>query len=226
MKNNIKEKVKSFLHEYKLNTVTLDELRSIIKSQGFTIIEFNHIYNSEHVAALIEALNLREMIAKSRGFTYADSQRRLVFLHEDLSEEEKLLVLAHEEGHIYCDHFSTVPIIGKDVVEEHEANEFTHYLLNRGPASKVGSFLGKRKKLLCAIALVLAVSAIGAILFYTLKKEHSYYGEYYLTSTGNKYHEGECIFVKNKTNAHRMTVQQFESGNYEPCGICLPPDEQ
>ena len=39
---------------------------------------------------------------------------------------------------------------------------------------------------------------------------------------GNKYHEKDCIFVKDKTNVHRMTEEEFESGEYEPCRICLP----
>ena len=47
-----------------------------------------------------------------------------------------------------------------------------------------------------------------------------------LTSTGNKYHEEECIFVKDKTNTRRLTIEEFESGDYEPCDICLPHDSQ
>lgn len=222
MNNRARAKAKEFLNEYRLTQVTLGDLRRIITSQGYTIVEFNHIFNDEHVTALIEALHLDEMVEKTKGFTYADRQRRLVFLHEDLSDNEKLLVLAHEEGHIYCDHFSSVPVIGRDVVEEHEANEFTHYILNRSVAGRVGGFIKERKKLCGTIAIVLAVCIIGLLIFNAVQKERSYYGEYYITSSGNKYHEEECIFVKDKTNIHRMTIEEFESGDYEPCGICLP----
>lgn len=92
MDNDIKATAKQFLNEYKLGEVTLAALRQIIKSQGYTIIEYNHIFNDEDVANLIESLKLDDQVSKSKGFTYADSQRRLVFLHEDLSEDEKLLV--------------------------------------------------------------------------------------------------------------------------------------
>lgn len=210
------------MNEHRLTEITLADLRRIIVSQGYTIVEFNHIFNDEAVTALIEALNLDEMVEKAKGFTYADQHRRLVFLHEDLSEKEKLLVLAHEEGHIYCGHLSSVPIIGADVVEEYEANEFTHYLLNQGIVGRIGGFLKKRKKLCTAVAAVLAVSVIGVLIFNAVQKERSYYGEYYITASGNKYHEAECVFVKDKTNTHRMTIEEFESGDYEPCGICLP----
>lgn len=222
MNNHAKEKAKAFLKEYRLNEVTLGDLRRIITSQGYTIVEFNHIFNDEHITALIDALHLNEIVNNSKGFTYADRQRRLVFLHEDLSDNEKLLVLAHEEGHIYCDHFSSVPVIGREVVEEHEANEFTHYILNRSTAGKIGGFMKRQKKLCVTVSMFLAVCMISLLIFHAVQTERSRYGEYYITSTGNKYHEEECIFVKDKTNIHRMTVDEYESGNYEPCGICLP----
>ena len=84
-----------------MGEVTLDGLKRVIKSQGYTIIEFNHVSNSKDVEDLIKLLGVSKYIEQTKGFTYADEQRRLVFLHEDLSDEEKLLVLAHEEGHIY-----------------------------------------------------------------------------------------------------------------------------
>ena len=226
MNNNIKAAAKSFLNEYKLNEVTLDSLREIIARQGYTIVEFNNIFNDENVTALIEALGVDEQVEKTKGFTYADSKRRLVFLNEDLSDAEKLLVLAHEEGHIYCNHLSSVPIIGKDVVEEHEANEFTHYILNNSISHKVGFIVKTRKKAITIATAILIVLIAGVIVFSAVRKEQSYYGEYYLTSTGNKYHEEECIFVKDKTSVHRMTIEEFESGEYEPCEICLPHDSK
>ena len=222
MGNSAKIKANAFLNEYRLQEVTLEDLRRIITSQGYTIVEFNHIFNDENVTALIEALGLDEMVEKAKGFTYADRHRRLVFLHEDLSDKEKLLVLAHEEGHIYCDHMSSVPVIGRDVVEEHEANEFTHYILNRGVTGKIGGFLKTHKKHCFIAAVSLIVCIIGLVIFLAIQKERSYYGEYYITSSGNKYHEEECIFVKNKSNIHRMTIEEYESGTYGPCGTCLP----
>lgn len=53
-----------------------------------------------------------------------------------------------------------------------------------------------------------------------------YYGELYITSTGNKYHEKDCIFVKHKDNVERLKIEQFENGEYEPCDICLPHGSQ
>lgn len=222
MKHNIKATANSFLTEFKLNEVTLSELKRVVKSQGYTIVEFNHVSNSNEVETLIQLLGLQRYIEQAKGFTYADDQRRLVFLHEDLSDEEKLLVLAHEEGHIYCGHISSTPIMGKDVVEEYEANEFTHYILNKSIPQKFNSFVKRKKKALLAIAICCVVLAVGVFVFCRIQKEQSYYGEYYITSTGNKYHEKECIFVKDKSGVERLTKDQFASGEYEACATCLP----
>ena len=90
MGNEIKKKAKSFLKEYGLQNVTLENLRSAIQKQGYTVVEYNNIFNDENVAALIDALGLENFCERSKGFTYADTKRRLVFLHEDLSDKEKL----------------------------------------------------------------------------------------------------------------------------------------
>lgn len=222
MSNAARMKAKAFLKDYRLGEVTLEDLRRIITSQGYTIVEFNHIFNNEDVAALIEALGLGETVKEAKGFTYADRHRRLVFVHEDLSDYEKLLVLAHEEGHIYCEHISSVPVMGRDVSEEHEANEFTHYILNRSVTDRIGQFLKEKKKLIGTAAIILAVCVMGLLLWNAVQKERSYQGVYYLTVSGDKYHEEDCIFVKDKTNIHRMTKDEYESGEYEPCGVCLP----
>lgn len=220
--SEIKKKVKQFKKEYNQGEVSYSSLKSVIQSQGYTIIEFNHISNSEDVNQLISALGLQSMISQSKGFTYADKSYRLVFVHEDLSEAEKLVVLAHEEGHIYFDHFSKAPIIGKDVQDEYEANEFSHYLLNQKKQSKFTVFIKKHKKAAIAVITALAIVIAGTVAYYVIKSEERYYGEYYVTSTGNKYHKKECIFVKNKNNVRRLTKEEFEEEKYEPCETCLP----
>lgn len=222
MNNEIKKQAKSFLKEYNLQNVTLENLCSAIQKQGYTIIDYNNIFNDENVAALINALGLEDFCERAKGFTYADTKRRLVFLHEDLSYEEKLMVLAHEEGHIYCNHLTSIPILGHDVVEEHEANEFAHYLLYQGKWQQLCHSLLRHKRAIAAAVVIVGVLIGGCFIFSAQKREHSYYGEFYITATGNKYHRADCIFTRDKTTVHRMTKAEFESGEYEPCRICLP----
>lgn len=219
--NGIKGKASSFLKRFGLHEITLESLYMVIRKQGYTIIEFNHISNSENVAALLSALDLQQMCRQSKGFTYANSQHRLVFIHEGLSDDEKLMVLAHEEGHIYCKHLASTPILGRDVVEEHEANEFAHYLLHQSVWQKIGGMVKAHKKASIAAVLAIALIAASCVICYKMHCENTYYGEYYITSTGNKYHNKDCGYAKGKDSTERLTIEQYESGGYEPCEKCI-----
>lgn len=219
--NGIKGKASSFLKQFGLHEVTLESLCAVINKQGYTIIEFNHISNNKNVEALLSALDLLELSRRTKGFTYADSQRRLVFIHEALSDDEKLMVLAHEEGHIYCNHLASAPILGRDVVEEHDANEFAHYLLHRSVWQKVRHMVKEHKKASIAVVLIIALIVVGCIVGYEIHCEKNYYGEYYITSTGNKYHDKDCGYVKGKDNIERLTIEQYESSEYTPCEKCI-----
>ena len=214
-----KKVVAEFRKKYGIIKPDLNELRKIISSQGYTVIEFNAIYNDANVAAIIEELNLDNLISERKGFTYADASNRLVFLHEDLSYDEKLNVLVHEEGHIFCGHIEEKEFIGRDVQQEQEANEFAHYLMNPTFLDKSRCFIGKHKLCISIVAVLLTVCIVGVSL---LAGEQSYYGEYYVTETGSKYHKADCIHIKNKTNIRRLTKEEFNTGEYEPCEMCLP----
>lgn len=222
MSSKIKSKTNQFFREFGVKEISLTILTDIIKKQGYTIIEYDSTCNDEDVENLIHSLKLEQQIKHSKGFTYADANCRLVFLNEGLSEKEKTYVLSHEEGHIYCGHLSAVPIIGNDVVEEHEANEFAHYILNQSFSQRFAKYVATHKKAIIAVLLALLIVVTGIIAIQINRNERSYYGDYYITETGNKYHRKDCIFVKDKTNTHRMTKEEFDTGEYEPCKMCLP----
>ncbi len=221
MIGNIKKSVCLFKKQYMVTEVSEKAICDALSKQGYTVIYFNAIFNDDNVSQIIMNLKLDEYIQSNKGFTYANDKYRLVFVNEDLSEEERLLVLAHEQGHIFCGHTSCQPIIGQDVKQEHEANEFAHYLLHPSKIDNTKIWIRKHKKIVASILACVLIAAVGITIFSVVLKENSYYGEFYITSTGSKYHKKECIFVKNKTNVKRMTKEEFESGNYEACKTCL-----
>ncbi|MCC8014273.1 MAG: ImmA/IrrE family metallo-endopeptidase [Eubacterium sp.] len=219
MSESVKQKARKFCREYRVFNPSKEQIEKIIESLGFTIIEYNLIYNDPDVNTVLAELKLTEEIVRTNGFTYTSDKYRLVFINENLSDEEKQIVLLHELGHIYCGHFSHSNIIGLDVKDELEANEFAHYVMFPALYEKlIWLILSNKKKVIAAI-IVIAVCC--GIAVHTLK-EQTYFGEYYVTESGQKYHEKECIFIKNKTNVHRLTKEGFESGDYEPCKVCLP----
>lgn len=222
MSDTVQKKASHFCKTYGIRQVSKNQLLDILEKLGYTVVEFQNVCNDEAVCTLIEKLQLSDQIANSKGFTYVGDQYRFVFVNECLNEEEQMIVLTHELGHIYCKHFSHCNIIGNDVKEEYEANEFTHFVLNP-------SFIQKSQRLFCIywkkILLLSCISffILGSIFFWQRKeKEKTYYGTYYITEYGRKYHQQDCIFVKNKTTIHRMTKEEFASHKYEPCQICLP----
>ena len=224
--SEIREKVKSFRKDFGIRELSYEVLSGAIEKQGYTVVEFNNVSNSDNVQALVDALNLRQNIMFFKGFTYADSYYRVVFVNENLTKEEKLIVLSHEQGHIYLGHLSYTSIIGKDVTEEYEANEFSHYLLNPQISRRAAGYIGKHKKrsLLTLISIALIICAIFSIA--TVYEHNTYYGEYYITTSGTKFHKKDCAFVEGKSGLRRMTRKDYESGKYTPCSVCLHGHEE
>ena len=220
---DIKEKVRRFRREYGIKRPSLASMQSVFERQGFTTILSNQVINDENVTTIIDNLGLVDMIALSDGFLYLDNNYRLVFLNEKLSDDEKLLVLLHEEGHYYCGHTTQHSVIGKNVVEEHEANEFVHYLQQLPLSVTIGEFISENKRIIAVIALA---TIIIFLVFGAIKVYHDrmlYEGEYYVTANGEKYHLKQCVTIQGH-EIRRLTKEDVLSGRYSPCGICLPED--
>lgn len=138
-----------------------------------------------------------------------------------MSAEEKLYALAHEAGHIFCGHLKVGNTI-YSVEEEYEANEFAHAILHPRLRDCFIQWIRDHKKIVHIGAIVLTIVCALAAGIHNAARQRSYYGEYYITVSGHKYHEAECIFVKDKNNVERLTKEDYYSGEYEPCRICLP----
>ncbi len=108
------------------------------------------------------------------------------------------------------------------VLTRDEYKKLTAYLLGENSFSSVG--------ILTALYTGIRIGELCALTFGDIdidgtqdaNQQKNYYGEYYITDTGHKYHRADCIFVKNKENVRRLTEEEFFSGDYEPCEMCLP----
>lgn len=225
MTTNVKKNANRFIRKHKLTNINYSKLKNTVCNMGYTVIEFSRDCNDKDVATVIENLNLYEAISVSMGFTYVSKDYRLVFVNENLNEEEKLLVLSHEVGHIVCEHFSTASIIGNDVRDEYEANEFSHYILNRGFVGKVFDYVLIYRKISVIALIMLCVLTIFACVCVNKQEDSKYKDDLYITSSGEHYHIKECIYIRNKTNVKRLTKEAYKSGDYTPCSVCLPDNE-
>ena len=151
---NSKRQAADFKKKYRLNQITSKSLCFVFNRQGYIVVEFNGINDIDEVTALKDALGLGVFMEQSRCFTYRDDKYRIVFINENLNEEERLVALAHEEGHIWNDHLTKDNVIGNDVIQEYEANEFAHYLLKDKTGKKTSVIV-----LLCALVAVAGIIA-------------------------------------------------------------------
>lgn len=222
MRNEIKTKVFKLIKSEGLSEINYQSLVNVAKKQGYTIINFTRGINDKNVETLISEFQLKDLVKTSNGFILSFGDYRLIFINSDLSQNEKTIVLAHEIGHIVCKHIHKDQNIGFDVQEEFEANEFAHYLLNPSVSQKAKTWIFTHKKAVISVIVVFVLALAACSIALAVKQNNNYYGEYYVTATGNKYHEKDCVFVKNKDNIHRLTKEEFESGGYEPCKTCLP----
>ncbi len=214
-----KIKAKSFLLQYGISKITLENLLYIIEQQGFEILEYSQLERNDSTWSIIEKLGLTLYAQSGKAFAYKSGNTKIIFLCEELTADEKLYALAHEEGHILCGHLSNDSNI---VEQEHVANEVAHYLLNPPAFLKLRINMSANRKIVVPVMIVLLCIVIAIPIITRVIKSQSYYGEYYVTENGTKYHEKDCMIIKDKVNTRRLTESDFYSGEYEPCHVCLP----
>ena len=219
--SEIKKLVTKFRREFGIRDVTAESLEGAFRKQGFTIIDFNPAVNDPDVTTVIDLLGLQGMISHSNGFVYVDGNYRLVFLNEKLNAKERLVVLSHEEGHYYCGHTCSHNEVGRTVIEEQEANEFSHYLLQGTVRSRVSNTASKYKKPLVIGAVIAGLATGGGVASKEIHDRQLYEGEYYVTEHGKKYHLKNCVTIED-SETRRLTKEDVKSGKYEPCSVCQP----
>lgn len=222
MASKIKRSANRFIKEYKIKNLTVERISEIIKSQGYRIIRFGKAYNEKNIEILINGLELNGYVQAYSAFTYADDKYRLVFLEDNISDEEALILLTHEEGHIYNEHFGEAVIAGKNTIHEYEANEFAHYVLTPTFATKTTTCISNHKTVAIICSILILFIAGACIATPIIIKQQTYYGNYYFSPTGTKYHEKDCFYIRDKKTKERVTKEIMKEKGLEPCKVCLP----
>ena len=79
-----------------------EDLEKALQEQGFSLVEFSRLSNCKEVGTLLTSLQLVNYASGLSAFTYQDANLRIVFLQENLSQHEQMILLSHELGHILC----------------------------------------------------------------------------------------------------------------------------
>ena len=218
--NNASKAARDLLRRYRISKPCLENLCAVVSEQGYEIIDFDP--KDDSIAVLSKELALTPEILNQNAFVYQNNGLRLLFVRDHLTAEEKLYVMAHELGHIILGHLQNGA--RASVREEYEADEFMHYLLHPQMGTSILVTVLRHRLIAGLIMGVVVVAALaGGILGY-IAVQNRYSGDLYITPSGQKYHRANCSIIKNNANSRRMTVEEYESGDYEPCKLCVPDD--
>ena len=211
---------------FSLNNYT--ELKRIIESYNFTIIEYKKNTNSKPVSELIERLGLEREIEKNNSFLYIKNNIKFVFLNTDVSDEEKCALLRHELGHICDPNFKAGDVHYSLIQKEEFANEFALHTKNPPISFVINVFLVKRWKLLVCLAALVACVFCGVFAVKTMTNSQPTSAgsdtTYYVTSSGEKYHKKYCIIIKYRNNLRQINLTDAVGEGYTPCLVCNPQE--
>ena len=220
---HLKQTAYNFLKKFKITDLNVHTLSDAITKQGYTIVEYSRISNQEDVEQLLDALGVKALSLTTGAFTYADKNYRIVFIEEGHSDDELLILLAHEEGHIFCGHLNNnCNVIGDSVLNEQEANTFAHYLLKKDflRSVKLYASVNKLKTALICCIFALVIGMICTLIVINSKPAVKYFRSY----NGDCYHQPECITVSDSKGVYD-TAANFKKNNIRPCKVCLPDSE-
>lgn len=211
-----------FLKKFNITDLNLENFSEAIGKQGYTIVEYSKVVNSDDVENLLLALGVKALSLTTGAFTYADKTTRIVFIEEGLSDDEKIILLAHEQGHIFCGHMNNMNgIIGDDIKKEQEANEFAHYLLKRGLWRKITIYfsINKLKSFLIFLVFIAVLTGVVLCIFHITQNNHK--PKFFRTYHGECYHQPDCLTL-NGNKGYYDTAENFKKDNIRPCKVCIP----
>ncbi len=212
-----KKQAYNFLKKFHISSPALHNLKEAIDKQGYTIIEYSHILNSDDVETLLVSLNLKEFSLTTQCFTFKNADYKLIFIKEGLSQDEQLILLAHEEGHIFCGHMDN-NLNELSISNENEANLFASALLKQSVFREIRlMFAFHRTKILIGLSVVLIFAIMSLVGLYLY---HTRANKYCITNSGDRYHLPNCEAVYDH-NVIFGNSYEFKKLGRTPCNICL-----
>ena len=223
---------KNFIGEF-----TFTELKSYVEKH----IHYKVLFFDTDLAKK-ELFRLNMKIPKTeKGLAVNGGTSKMVFLKSNMSEDEKIQCLLHEIGHIILGHLDIPSRELNRGKSEQDAELFAYIVLANVKRRSKTSF--KIPFFLLAVVVLVESVIIASNLFknrqnYDLNNvvAASSYSDtsnvvsvdntlseevYYVTTTGKKYHEADCRYVKGKSNIIALSPEQ-EMSNYSPCSVCNP----
>ena len=217
MKNLVTKTAINFIKQTK-NRKSFDSITELLKSKYCTVTFFTESARME----LLRKYGLPRTFQNKDAFTVIDDDMTLIYIKSDASPEDKLYLLLHEVGHIELNHLEMSTLTCSSRLHDIEADAFAYTVLN---PPKVNIRLTVTVLILTAFLgfclgthTVPQETPVSTSVYQTEQVEEIEY--VYITPTGRKYHEENCMYVKNK-NCTKLIIEEAQK-NYEPCSVCNP----
>lgn len=195
--------------------------------RGWRFVLFN-TDNGDRLLGQISS-DLLQYAKTTDGFVYKGTTAQYVGIDANLSDEQRLLTMIHEAGHIELGHKLNLEY---DAQAEAEAERFVAYVQKYKPSP-----WRRHGKGIIICACCLAALLVGGTIYFAV---HSLQqpdnpvsapaiqpGEdptVYYTSSGEKYHKEGCPIIKYKTNVTAVKLSEAIK-EFKPCEFCFP-DQQ
>lgn len=220
-----------------IGKITVDTLTLYLAKRGWVVMWYTLGVPNK----MIEHLHLTDYAMEELAFKYEIQAQKLVFVREDLEESTKIYCILHEIGHILLEHKSE----SIDFMAEREANLFAELSLAPGHRG------WNRAVVICCAAAIVIACGCAAVFTLTKPQERiveptpsvvitsgsetptpapdsvptsepeDLSETVIFTTGGEKYHKPNCVYVRNKTNVIKGTVEDALVLGKEPCSVCF-----
>lgn len=208
--NTVKSMVKQFKREYKVpRKLTSMYLESVLDKMGVLLVEYSQYINEPDVETLLRSIHKLDIAKTVDSFYHIDKAKKIVFVKEGLNEKDRVMLLLHEIGHIYCDNTiirNSIQNTGPQ--KEKAANDFMNYILKSKSSNKA----------IIVTAIILSLSMITSSFYYY---NNILQQTVYITQYGNKYHRSDCSYIQSR-EVREITLFEAEKLNLAPCKVCKP----
>lgn len=178
-----------------------EDLTRILEKQGFTLYEYSLF--SDRAKQLFSKLKCTETAIADNSFSTCTDDIRLCCIRKALSEEEKALLLLHENLHIFMGDVKKDSVITP--VQEKAVTDL-HFIID--------FVLRSKRYVRLIVAILITALMFGGIRHYTYSKSTEAY--FYVTPSGTHYHKEDCDFITSNTQSFKISAQDAQK-SYLPC---------
>lgn len=196
-----------FIRRYKLkNNYTYDDLKLIAGKQGCSVYEWSP--DSTKDEAFLRRADCWDVAQTNDGFSYRVSDTKIAFIKKTLIEQEKKVLLLHENIHIFYGHINQNKPLS--VTQEKQTTD-THHTID--------IILNYKKYVVSYFVINILLIAILCYAFLSPKTQTHLSDSVYITPTGYHYHRATCQYGEKYTNSFIIDYAVAKE-HYLPCDLC------